>query len=291
MSNLFRTKWMLTEMQIQSHAQCEMLYLKYMEQLRAVAPDSLALNGRKVYSQNDEDGIVEEIFHRLKIDRPIFIEIGCGNGLENNTHYMALKGSSGVWIDGSKENIQFIRSWEAQPERPRNKIVVAQSFVTKSNVVGLLENLAGQMGEVPADLCDFLAVDVDGNDVAICQSVFERYRPKVVCVEYNAILPPAANLTSRYADDFAWSKDDYMGASLRYLNDVFEKAGYRLICCNIPGVNAFFVRKEFAVHFPNYPLEKIYMPPRYNLLNMQSRPWGHRRSHKYLVQQTELIFK
>lgn len=40
----------------------------------------------KVYSQNDEDGIIAEIFRRIGVsDRRCFIELGVGDGLENNT--------------------------------------------------------------------------------------------------------------------------------------------------------------------------------------------------------------
>jgi hypothetical protein len=114
----------------------------------------------------------------LEIAAPTFIEIGCGNGLENNTHFIALKGSPGVWIDGSEKNIKLIQSWSARPARPKNKIIVSKSFVTASNVVGLLESLMGQFAPVRRELCDFLSVDVDGNDVSICQTVFRKISPK-----------------------------------------------------------------------------------------------------------------
>ena len=50
-----------------------------------------ALDGFKVYSQNDEDGIIESIFNDIGIKNKIFCEIGIGNCIENNTHYLLLK--------------------------------------------------------------------------------------------------------------------------------------------------------------------------------------------------------
>lgn len=44
--------------------------------------------GYKVYSQNDEDGIIEEIFERIGITNKTFIEFGLQDGLESNTHYL-----------------------------------------------------------------------------------------------------------------------------------------------------------------------------------------------------------
>ncbi len=63
-------------------------------------PDNPAAHGFKVYSQSDEDGIIETICNRLQLDGGTFVEIGCGNGHENNTHYLLLKDWKGIWIDG-----------------------------------------------------------------------------------------------------------------------------------------------------------------------------------------------
>jgi hypothetical protein len=42
-------------------------------------------HGHKVFSQGDEDGIIAEIFSRVGTDPKYFLEIGVGNGWENNT--------------------------------------------------------------------------------------------------------------------------------------------------------------------------------------------------------------
>jgi hypothetical protein len=67
-----------------------------------------ALHGFKVYSQSDEDGIIEHIFGRLPQLTKTFIKIGCGNGLENNFHFLVLKGYKGSWVDGNAEKIACI---------------------------------------------------------------------------------------------------------------------------------------------------------------------------------------
>ena len=59
--------------------------------------------GFKVYSQSDEDGIIEEIFNRIGTTNKKFIEFGVENGLESNSHYLLLKGWNGLWIEGSIE--------------------------------------------------------------------------------------------------------------------------------------------------------------------------------------------
>ena len=45
------------------------------------------------------------IFKDIKYLNKTFIEIGSGSGLENNTHYLLLKGWKGVWIDSNKSKV------------------------------------------------------------------------------------------------------------------------------------------------------------------------------------------
>ncbi len=64
--------------------------------------------GFKVHSQNEEDGIIQEIFRRIGTTTKTFVEIGVGNGLENNSLYLLLQGWHGLWIEGNPEYIEQI---------------------------------------------------------------------------------------------------------------------------------------------------------------------------------------
>jgi hypothetical protein len=74
---------------------------EHIARLQADYRGSLRLEGFgfKVYSQCDEDGIIQEIFRRIGTDNRRFIEIGCGDGSENCTAYLLHQGWSGLWID------------------------------------------------------------------------------------------------------------------------------------------------------------------------------------------------
>ena len=79
------------------------------ESLAQAMPDNPAAQGFKVYSQSDEDGIIETICDRSPAHSGTFVEIGCGNGQENNTHYLVLKGWRGrLYLDGDPSNVAFI---------------------------------------------------------------------------------------------------------------------------------------------------------------------------------------
>ena len=79
-------------------------------EVSAKTPGNPCAYGFKVYSQCDEDGIIEYILSKLGDLNRSFIEIGCGRGVENNTHYLLLKGYRGCWVDGSPENIAIIQN-------------------------------------------------------------------------------------------------------------------------------------------------------------------------------------
>ena len=57
---------------------------------------------RKIRSQNGEDGIIEEIFSRLKVPNGFFVEFGVQDGLECNTAHLCIDRQwSGMMIEGS----------------------------------------------------------------------------------------------------------------------------------------------------------------------------------------------
>ncbi|MEI7457527.1 MAG: hypothetical protein WCK93_12470, partial [Nitrosomonadales bacterium] len=55
-------------------------------------PRRLLAHGAQCWSQNYEDGMIAEIFRRIKIKTKTFLEIGVGNGRENNTALLVATG-------------------------------------------------------------------------------------------------------------------------------------------------------------------------------------------------------
>ena len=86
----------------------KLLILKIKENLSNKNIPSYILDGYKVYSQNDEDGIINSIFNDIGTDNKIFIEIGVGNGIENNTHNLILQDWKGIWIDSDHTYLKNI---------------------------------------------------------------------------------------------------------------------------------------------------------------------------------------
>ena len=218
--------------------------------------NALLRAGAKFHSQNDEDGIIDAILLRLGIREGVFAEFGCGNGLENNTIQLLMKGWRGTWIDAGDLKIQI-------PAASR-KLGFEKAWVTRENCVGLLQRGLTAVGSEAANL---ISMDLDGNDFFYVKAILESgARPDVFIVEYNAKFAPPIRFNVEYDPGFAWSGGDYFGASLQAYVDLFEPFGYRLVCCNVTGVNAFFVSNRHARHFDDVPtdMRELFMPPDYN---------------------------
>ena len=67
---------------------------------RNADPKRLLRYGYKVYSQCDEDGIIQEIFNRIGSTNRSFVEFGVQNGVECNTTKLLIEGWRGLWLEG-----------------------------------------------------------------------------------------------------------------------------------------------------------------------------------------------
>ena len=221
----------------------------------------LDLYGFKVYSQNDEDGIIEEIFNRIGTTNKLFVEFGVQNGLECNTHYLLHKGWRGLWLEGSESYVKeiFARFF---PVIRIGQLGCINAFITKDNINDLISR-AGISGEI-----DLLSIDIDGNDYYVWEAI-NVVRPRVVVIEYNAKFPPNHVWKMAYNEKHVWDGSDCHGASLKAMELLGRELGYRLVGTNFNGTNAFFVRQELASnHFFDPPTaEALYNPWRQHNYN------------------------
>ena len=238
-----------------------------------LSPSRLEVFGYKVYSQNDEDGILCEIFRRLNVESGNFCEIGVSNGLECNSLLLLLQGWRGKWIEGSGRHIKFINKKFASLIR-KNRLVVNHSFVDSKNINYLI-NCDTFMVLTERDDFHFLSVDIDGMDYYLLEGL--DLLPWVICVEYNSKFPSNTDLTPIYNKDNIWRGTDYMGSSLLSLKKLMDIKGYSLVSTNLTGANAFFVRNDkITGEFTCVnDVAALYNPPRYYLIDHFDRV-GHK---------------
>lgn len=193
----------------------------------------------KVFSQWGEDGILQWIVNHIEIRNKTFIEFGVEDFRESNCRYLMMsRGWSGFVMDGSERNVEEIRSahwyW-------RYNLVARSAFVTRENV----EELLSESG-FDADL-GVLSVDIDGMDYHVLERI-ERFRPRVIVAEYNALFGDVRPITVPYDPSFIRGRAHYthlyFGASLAALTHLASAKGYALVGTNSNGVNAFFIRRD-----------------------------------------------
>jgi len=193
--------------------------------------------GFKVYSQLDEDGIIQEIFRRIGTNKRTFVEFGVENGLENNTLKLLLEGWRGLWIEADTNHVTSIKR-RFSDVIAANRLAVRLAFITAENINDLIG--AWGTGEI-----DLLSIDIDGNDFYVWQAI-NVVKPRVVVIECNWKFPPPLSIVQAYDPNNFWRNTDYMGASLEALVKLGARLGYSLVGTNLVGLNAFFVRNELV---------------------------------------------
>ena len=224
---------------------------------RNAHPKRLLRHGFKVFSQADEDGIIQEIFNRIGTTNRTFIEFGVETGIECNTVKLLLEGWRGLWIDGSATHVANIRTNFAS-YFASGRLQTVEAFINAENINALFEQ-----GGVTGDI-DLLSIDIDRNDYWVWKAI-EVVRPRVIAIEYNATLRPPLSLVVPYDPQAMWNGTNYFGASLEALTRLGREKGYRLVGCSFTGANAFFVRNDAAGDhfFDPATSEELYEPPRY----------------------------
>jgi hypothetical protein len=230
-------------------------------------PLCLERHGYKVFSQNDEDGIIAEIFNRIGVTNKVFVEFGVQNGLECNTHFLLHKGWSGLWIEGSAKSCSAIRKLFAPPVKS-GRLRVVNAFVDKDNINGLITGGEGVSGGI-----DLLSIDIDGNDYWVWEAI-NCVQPRVVVIEYNPKFPPDFEWVMEYDKSHVWDRGDKHGASLKSLELLGRKSGYQLVGTNARGMNAFFVKADAAGSLFAQPAtaENLYNPQRWNIQYISGHP-------------------
>lgn len=229
--------------------------------------------GHKVYSQNDEDGLIREIFNRIGVTNKVFVEFGVGDGLENNSLALLFDGWRGLWIEGSDQYVSLMRE-NFTKTLASGRLKLVHSFITKDNINDLISS------NINEKEIDYLSVDIDGNDFHVFDAI-NCINPRVVSIEYNAKFPPPVHFCMNYDASHVWNEDDCFGASLKSFEILFKEKGYCLVGCNLSGINAFFVRSDLVggKFLQPFSAERHYEPARYHL---SAFPSGHKPSYATL---------
>lgn len=186
-------------------------------------------------SQCGEDGIIAKILDTVGDPSGWSVEFGAWDGRHYSNSYdlIANRDYSAVMIEG--DPVRFRALVATFADNPR--VIPLNAFVgfTADNALDVL--LADT--PVPREF-DLLSIDIDGNDYHVWNAV-ERYRPRLVCIEYNPTIPSVV--------DFVQPADMRVnqGASLAALGRLAEDKGYKLVC--VTDLNGLFVDAQYYDRF------------------------------------------
>ena len=189
-------------------------------------------------SQNEEDGLLAEVFNRIGVEHKTFFEFGVGSGLQNCTLHFLLQGWRGWWIEINKPKVNFMRKYFADAIAS-GQLTLDDTNIDAENINSICETL-----NIDAEI-DLLSIDIDGNDYHVFRAL-EAVKPRVVVLEYNPIFPPPIEMIGAYDANYVHAEDTYIGASLQSLTNLCGKKGFTLVGCSVGGVNAVFVRSDLA---------------------------------------------
>ena len=220
--------------------------------------------GFAVFSQWDEDGILQYLINKIPIANKTFIEFGVENYEESNTRFLLINNHwKGMVLDACEPDIQYVQT---DPIHWQFDLQAKCEWITKDNIDALLQD-SGFASDV-----GLLSIDIDGNDYWIWKAI-QSLRPRIVIVEYNSLFG-LSPISVPYAPAFdrtaAHYSNLYYGCSLGALQHLARQKGYILLGSNILGHNAFFLRSDIAGEFQPVPLERAYVRSQFRESRNQS---------------------
>jgi hypothetical protein len=242
------------------------------------ASTELSKAGFGVFSQHDEDGIIQFLINHVPVLHKTFIEFGIDNYEESNTRFLLMNDDwQGMVLDDSPEKIAYVK---AQKVSRKWDLQFRSAFITIENVNQLLSTSG-----FDTDL-GLLSIDIDGNDYWVWEAI--SLLPRIVIVEYNSVLGRDP-VSIPYQPDFRRTRAHYStlyyGCSLSALAYLAEKKGYILAGSNQRGNNAFFVRKDVATSLPARTAQDAYVASHFK----ESRDPRGRPTHLREAERRRLI--
>lgn len=200
--------------------------------------------GFRVFSQQDDDGILLYLFSVIGVTDRVCVELAFGSPVgANTTNLICNLGWRGILIEGEPDLARSARSFfETHPDTWIHPPDVVEAWIGADDLDPVLSGF-----QLPESI-DLLSLDVDGIDWWIWRGL-QRVRPRVVIVEVANLWGLGESYTVPNTNRFVVSRDpdlSFAGASLEAWVKLGREKGYRLVGVNRHGINAYFVRNDVA---------------------------------------------
>lgn len=195
----------------------------------------------KIFSQNGEDGIIDYLIYKLKLNSLNFVELGVGDYRESNTRFLYNRYHPKGLIVDSVENLEnkvkpYVNLWKGD-------LRICNKQITFDNIDDILKQYSNF--EI-----DIFSIDIDSIDYWIIKKI-QKNISKIFIAEYNPVFGPTLEVTVPNIPGFNRTKYHYSnlcyGMSLKALINLMNKKNYSFVGTNLQKMNAFFVLNELNV--------------------------------------------
>ncbi len=136
---------------------------------------------KNIYSQNGEDGIIEQLLKELEIETGYCCEFGATDGIKSSNTFNLVKNKhfKALYIESNKSFFDdLIRNVSNLPN-----VTPIYATVTPNNLTQFLKN-----SQFPYNF-DILSIDIDSYDYDVWAG-FTDFKPKIVIIEANSYRDP-----------------------------------------------------------------------------------------------------
>jgi hypothetical protein len=215
-------------------------------------------SGFRVFSQNDEDGVLLRIFSHIGVTNHFVVEIGsnCSDsdlGIPENlsTNLIVNHGWHGAIFEIDQTECDRTRYFFARDYATKHFHMVSnglddyfspliiQQAISPENIDQVLRNAHDEPEP------DLMVIDIDGGDYAVMRSM-SAVRPRVLVVEFEKRFRDRFSVAQFDSAHFSKKWPQSGAASLPAWEKLLTSQGYTLCAIGSCGFNAFFVRSDIA---------------------------------------------
>lgn len=226
----------------------------------ALGHAELIESGFRVFSQNDEDGILLRLFTHIGHTNRYVIEIGsnCSGsdvGIPENlsANLIVNHGWHGSVIEMDATECDRMRyffardhatrhfHWSRDGENTYFSPLIIQQAVSPANI----NEVIIKANDEPEP--DLMIIDIDGGDFAVMQNL-QAVKPRVLVVEFEKRFRERYSVAQFDRADFSRKWQQSGTASLPAWGNLLGARGYTLCAVGSCGFNAFFVRSDIAAN-------------------------------------------
>jgi hypothetical protein len=228
------------------------------ESVATITYKDLLESGFRVFSQNDEDGVLLRIFSHIGQTNQYVIEIGsnCSDsdiGIPENisTNLIVNHGWHGAIFEIDQTECDRIRYFFARDFATKHfhssingqhnyiSPLIFQEAISPENIDQLLRTARDEPEP------DLMVIDIDGGDYAIMRSM-SVVRPRVLVIEFEKRFRDRHCVVQFDSTQFSKRWPQSGAASLPAWEKMLSIKGYTLCAIGSCGFNAFFVRSDIA---------------------------------------------